>query len=42
MAMEEKDIYNLEEEDLQEEKTEETEVEDAVDQHIMYHSFYGF
>ena len=42
MAMEEKDFYNLDEEDFEEEDIEEAEEDEEFEDHIMYHNFYGF
>ncbi len=42
MARVEKDIYNLEGEDLAEEGEKEEPVDEEFENHNMYHNFYGY
>ncbi|MFZ5634414.1 MAG: hypothetical protein ACOY40_16395 [Bacillota bacterium] len=42
MAREERDLYNLDEEDLPEEELDDTVEDEEFDDQIRYHNFYGY
>lgn len=42
MAREERNLYNLEEEGLQEEEADSPAEEDEYEDYVVYHNFYGY